>query len=137
MWIDYNHPDYRRLLLGEGIDTKYLTEAGLHPDLLAKRDIWLPKFYEVKHRSLIIKNVTMCFIYKQVRYIIDARLFRDHALKTGGTLPYKIYPRMSGWPLEDCTLQLLEHTIIPDLLAMGLNKDEIYLDYDSESVWEM
>jgi hypothetical protein len=58
MWIDYNHPDYRRLLLGEGIDTKYMTEAGLHPDLLAKRDIWLPKFYEVKHRSLIIKNVT-------------------------------------------------------------------------------
>jgi hypothetical protein len=55
MWIDYNHPDYRRLLLGEGIDTKYLTEAGLHPDLLAKRDIWLPKIYEVKHRSLIIK----------------------------------------------------------------------------------
>jgi hypothetical protein len=137
MWIDYNHPDYRRLLLGEGIETKYMTEASIHPDLLAKRDIWLSKFYQVKYRSLIIKNVTMCFIYKQVRYIIDYRLFRDHALKHGNTLDYKIYPNMSSWPLEDCTLQLLERTIIPELLAMGLTKDEIYLDYDSESPWEM
>jgi len=112
-----------RIRVGKGIETKLLKNGEGHPELLGLYQKWLNAIFDVKWPGYYAKNVSMMFIYKDVRYVLDREEFDAFVIKDGREGPLE---RQYDRKVDHARFEaLLCQVVYPDLIKLGVKEKDI------------
>ncbi len=112
-----------RIRVGKGIETKLLKNGEGHAELLGLYQKWLNAIFDVKWPGYYAKNVSMMFIYKDVRYVLDREEFDAFVIKDGREGPLE---RQYDRKVDHARFEaLLCQVVYPDLIKIGITDDDI------------
>ena len=114
---------FHALASGWDIRTGSLAKGDAPPELLALYQKWLNDIFEIKYPGWYSKHVSLYFIYKGVRYVLEPDEFNEHVKKDGregNRGPHFFY-------VDDARAEALFWKIVqPDLEKLGIGPDDIY-----------
>ena len=112
-----------RIRSGVGIETKSLEKGEGHPELLVLYQKWLNAIFDVKWPGYYAKNVSIMFIYKDVRYVLDREEFDAFVIKDGREVPLE---RQYDRKVDHARFEaLLCQVVYPDLMKLGITDKDI------------
>ncbi len=112
-----------RIRSGVGIETKSLEKGEGHPELLVLYQKWLNAIFEVQWPGYYAKNVSIMFIYKDVRYVLEREEFDEYVIKDGREGPLE---RQYDRKVDHARFEaLLCQVVYPDLMKLGIQDKEI------------
>ena len=114
---------WNRIRIGEGIETKSLEKGEGHPEILVLYQKWLNAIFDVQQPGYFAKNVSIMFIYKDVRYVLEREEFDAFVIKDGreGPLQWQYDRKVDHARFE----ALLCQVVYPDLIKLGINDKDI------------
>jgi len=112
-----------RIRVGKGIETKFLKKGEGHPELLVLYQKWLNAIFDIEWPGYFAKNVSMMFIYKDVRYVLEREEFDEFVIKDGREGPLE---RQYDRKVDHARFEaLLCQVVYPDLIKLGIADKDI------------
>jgi len=112
-----------RIRSGVGIETKSLKKGEGHPELLVLYQKWLNAIFDFQWPGYYAKNVSIMFIYKDVRYVLEREEFNAFVIKDGREGPIE---RQYDRKVDHARFEaLLCQVVYPDLIKLGIADKDI------------
>ena len=112
-----------RIRVGKGIETKLLKNGEGHSELLVLYQKWLNAIFDIQWPGYYAKNVSIMFIYKDVRYVLDREEFDAFVIKDGREGPLE---RQYDRKVDHARFEaLLCQVVYPDLIKLGITDKDI------------
>ena len=94
-----------------------------HPELLVLYQKWLNAIFDVQQPGYFAKNVSIIFIYKDVRYVLEREEFDAFVIKDGreGQLKRQYDSKVDHARFE----AFIDQVVFPDLIKLGINDKDI------------
>ena len=114
---------WNRIRSGVGIQTNSLEKGEGHPELLVLYQKWLNAIFDVQWPGYYAKNVSIMFIYHDVRYVLKRDEFDAFVIKDGreGPLQWKYDRKVDHARFE----AFIGQVVYPDLIKLGIADKDI------------